>query len=55
MSDTIARSGFADGMSAVYFLVVVAAGVNFLIEFAVNMVASPAVFSVIKVVKKRVY
>lgn len=55
MSDTIARSGFADGMSAIYFLVVVAAGVNFLIEFAVNMVASPAVFSVIKVVKKRVY
>ena len=37
MSDTIARSGFADGMSAIYFLVVVAAGVNFLIEFAVNM------------------
>ena len=55
MSDTIAASGFADGMSAIYFLVVVAAGVNFLIEFAVNMVASPAIFSVIKVIRKRSY
>ena len=55
MSDTIAASGFADGMSAIYFLVVVAAGVNFLIEFAVNMVASPAIYSVIRVVRKRSY
>ena len=55
MSDTIAASGFADGMSAIYFLVVVAAGVNFLIEFAANMVASPAIFSVIKVIRKRSY
>ena len=55
MSDTIAASGFADGMSVIYFLVVVAAGVNFLIEFAVNMVASPAIYSVIRVVRKRSY
>ena len=55
MSDTIAASGFADGMSVIYFLVVVAAGVNFLIEFAVNMVESPAIYSVIRVVRKRSY
>ncbi|PWM70403.1 MAG: hypothetical protein DBX59_11160 [Bacillota bacterium] len=55
MSDTIAASGFADGMSVLYFLVVVAAGVNFLLELAVNLVASPAVFTVVKTVKRRAY
>lgn len=55
MSDTIAASGFADGMSALYFLITVAAGVNFLVEFAVNLAVSPAIYSVIKTIKRRAY
>ena len=55
MSDTIAASGFADGMSALYFLVVIAAGVNFLVEFAVNLAVSPAIYAVVGAIGRRAY
>ncbi len=55
MSDTITASGYADGMSVIYFLVVAVAGVNFLLELAVNLVAAPAVYTVEKAVKRRMY
>lgn len=37
--------------SVLVFLVVICAGVNFLVEFAVNMVLSPAIYRVIHVIK----
>lgn len=37
--------------SVLIFLVVICAGVNFLVEFAVNMVLSPAIYRVIRVLK----
>lgn len=52
MSDTIAASGFADGMSAIYFLVTVAAGVNFLVEFAVNLAVSPAIYAALRAARR---
>ena len=48
---------FADGIgmggtSAVYFAVVILVGVNFIVEFAANLILSPAIASIVKAVKK---
>ena len=40
------------GTSALYFAVVALVGVNFIIEFAANLVLSPAIASIVKAVKK---
>ncbi len=40
------------GQTAVYFIIIVCAGVNFLIELLINLVVSPALLRVIKIVKK---
>ncbi len=40
------------GTSAVYFAVVVLVGVNFIIEFAANLILSPAIASIVKTVRK---
>ena len=40
------------GTSALYFAVVVLVGVNFIIEFAANLILSPAIASIVKAVKK---
>ena len=42
MSDTLSANFVADGETVLYFLVIGCAGINFLVEFAVNAVASPA-------------
>ncbi len=55
MSDTLRENFIADGMTVMYFLVIVCAGINFLIEFAVNMVVSPALYSLAKIYKARRY
>ncbi len=41
------------GMEPFYFLVIVCAGINFLVELAVNIVASPAIFALNKIYIKR--
>ena len=47
MSGTLESSGFiADGQSVVYFLVIGCAGVNFLVELAVNLLVAPAIYRV---------
>ena len=51
MSGTL-KANFVDGTSVIYFLVVVCAGINFLVELAINLVCSPAVYTVIRVVSK---
>ena len=52
MSDTLTQNFVTDGMSVLYFLIIGCAGVNFLIELAINLVASPAIFRVSELVKR---
>lgn len=40
------------GANAVYFAIVVLVGMNFVIEFAANLVLSPAIASIVKAVRK---
>lgn len=54
MSGTLSENFVAEGSSVIYFLVVGCAGINFLVEFAVNLVASPAIYTVTEVVRKSV-
>lgn len=41
------------GVSVVYFVVILCAGVNFLAEFGVNLIASPAVYRIWTAVTKK--
>ncbi len=52
MSGTLSANFVSEGSSVIYFLVIGCGGVNFLIEFAVNLVASPAIYTVAEVVKR---
>lgn len=45
------KIGF-EGASLVYFAVVILVGVNFLVEFAANLILSPAISSIVKAVRK---
>ncbi len=38
------------GTSVVYFLIILCAGINFLVEFAINAVASPVIYRVVELV-----
>jgi len=40
------------GTSAIYFAIVVLVGVNFLVEFAANLILSPAISTIVKAVRK---
>ncbi len=55
MSDTISNNFVSSGMTVIYFLVIVCAGINFLIEFALNTVVSPALILLTKTYKKGRY
>ncbi len=50
MSDTLSANFVADGMSVMYFLIIVCAGINFLVEFGLNIALTPAIHKVIDVV-----
>lgn len=52
MSDTLSANFVADGMTVVYFLVIGCAGINFIVEFLVNLIAAPALNMVVMVVNK---
>lgn len=54
MSGVISANFVAEGSTVIYFLVVGCAGFNFLIEFAINLVLSPAVHRVVLVVEKQI-
>ncbi len=47
------QANFVDGTSVVYFLIIGCAGINFLVELAINLVCAPALHSVYGVVEKR--
>lgn len=51
MMNFAANIGMA-GTGAVYFAVVVLVGVNFLIEFAANLILSPSIAAIVKAVRK---
>ena len=53
ISDTIAANFVGEGSTVIYFLVVVCAGFNFIFEFLVNLLFSPAIHRIIEVVSKR--
>ena len=54
MMDTFASNFLGDGTSMFYFLVIVCAGVNFLVELAINIVFAPAIQRVILAVGNRI-
>ena len=51
LSDVLSAT-FAQGSSVIYFLVIGCAGINFIIEFLVNMIFAPAIYQLIKAVGK---
>ena len=53
MKDAISVLSAAEGVSAIYFLVIICAGVNFLIELGINLLVAPAIHSVIRVLDKQ--
>ena len=52
LQDTL-KANFIDRTTVIYFLVIVCAGINFLVELAINLVAAPSLYRVIGVVKGR--
>ncbi len=54
MSDVITQNFVEDGTTLVYFLFIGCAGINFLVEFAINLLLSPALSRVERVVKKQI-
>ncbi len=53
MSDTLSANFVSEGTTVIYFLVIGCAGVNFIFEFVLNMIASPALHRIITAVSKR--
>ena len=47
IGDVVTANFIDGGMSLIYFLVIVCAGINFLVEFAINLVLSPAIHRII--------
>ncbi|MCD8295112.1 MAG: ECF transporter S component [Clostridia bacterium] len=54
MSGTIASNFLVDGETVIYFLVIGCAGINFIVEFVINIVLSPALHSIVSIVEKRI-
>lgn len=53
MSGTLVANFVADGESVIYFLVVGCAGMNFILEFALSVALSPAIYTVTNTVIKQ--
>ncbi len=51
LSQTLTTNFVAEGTTLLYFLFIGVAGVNFLVEFAVNLIAAPTVYRVIQLVQ----
>jgi len=47
-------SAMAGGATVIYFLVIVCAGLNFVAEFAINMILSPAINRIINALSKKI-
>ena len=55
MYDAISVLATGEGVGVIYFLIVICAGVNFLIEFAINLIVAPAIRTVVGVMEKSVF
>ncbi|MBQ7089642.1 MAG: ECF transporter S component [Clostridia bacterium] len=53
MSDTLSANFVADGSTVIYFLVIGCAGINFIVEFLVNLVVSPGLYQAVNAISKR--
>lgn len=53
LQDTL-TANFTDGHSIMYFLIIVCAGINFLVELAINLISAPALHTVYGVVEKQI-
>ncbi|MBQ8164481.1 MAG: ECF transporter S component [Clostridia bacterium] len=53
LKDIISANFVAEGTTFLYFLIIGCAGINFIFEFIINLVFSPAVYAVVKAIKKR--
>ncbi len=51
LQDTL-QANFINGETVVYFLIIGCAGINFLVELAINLITAPAVHTVRRVIKK---
>ena len=51
LKDTL-EVNFVSGTSVVYFLIIGCAGVNFLIELAINLICAPSLYTAARVLKK---
>lgn len=54
VSDTLASNFVAEGSTVIYFLVIGCAGINFILEFLVNLLVSPGLNMVVNVVTKKI-
>ena len=55
LQDSLApmAAGYEGGKTVIYFLIIGCAGINFLVEFAINLVLSPSIHTVCRIVGKR--
>lgn len=53
VSDTLSANFVGDGQTVLYYLVFFVAGVNFLLELALNLIAAPAIFRLYQAFAKR--
>ena len=52
MADTLNTNFVAENSNVVYFIFIGCAGINFLVELAINLILAPTVCKIIKVVKR---
>lgn len=53
VQDTLTSNFVAEGSTVLYFLIVGCAGFNFIFEFALNLIVSPALCRIVEVVQKQ--
>ncbi|MBO5929156.1 MAG: ECF transporter S component [Clostridia bacterium] len=54
MSETLAANFVAEGSTVLYFIFIGCAGINFLLELALNLIVAPSLSTVVQAVQKRV-
>lgn len=53
LSDVLATNFVEAGSTVIYYLVIGCAGTNFLVEFAINLICAPALYTVINAIERR--
>jgi hypothetical protein len=51
LQETLKANFVAEGTTILYFLFIGCAGINFLVELAINLIAAPSIYRVIHVIK----